>query len=130
MTSFPVTLPNLPTVWRGDPYSGICAMGDSASIDEAGAITVVNPVDLSTLGTSWTSQIRTSIAATLVAAEFAIDITHLADGYLILSLTGDQTFALRRGVPYGFDVQAAGGLTSPFTVWKGSLVVDGEWTRA
>ncbi len=120
--AYPITLPPL-TAWRGDPFSVTLRIKD-----QAGAV-----VDLSGYGSAWTSQLRTDLNAGAVEAAFTIDATHaadLTDPRLILSLTGVQTTTLQRESWYGFDIQATGGASTPFTVWQGKLRADGDWTHA
>lgn len=113
-------------VWRGDPLTITVTVKDSAG----------NPVNLTTYGSTFASQIRTSIDAATVTATFTVDATNAATGVLKLSLTGTQTAALKRttdkggNTSYGFDVQATDASGNNTTLVYGYLSVDGEWTHS
>lgn len=119
---YPIVLGSLPTIWRGDPYQLTLSMFQSDG---------TTPQDLTGFGSAWSSHMRAAIGSSVIAATWTVDVTHLTDGYVVLSLTDVQTAALRKGQSYGFDVQATGGTMTPFTVWQArSVAVDGEWTHA
>lgn len=88
----------------------------------------VTPVDLTTIGTAFTSQARISPDAK-TAIDITVDASRAAQGILLLSLDGTQTTAMNRST-YVFDVQATGGPLSPLTLYKGSLEVTKDVTHA
>lgn len=106
--------------WRGDPLTMELPLVTASG----------TPVDLAGYGTSWTALLRTSVLATTFIA-FTVDTSKVSDPddpRLILTLDGNQTAGMLEAL-YGFDVRASGGAVSPFTVWTGSLVMDGDYSR-
>lgn len=117
VVAYPITISRPPAIYRGDPYSLTVAMPNVSG----------SPVDLSQYGSAWTAMLRTSPDGT-PAINWTVDATHLAAGYVILSLTGATTAGLTEK-NYGFDIQATGGAVDPFTVWRCPAVsVLGDYT--
>lgn len=119
--TYPIVLTNVPTLWRGDPYSA------TVRVEKADG----TPQDLSPYGTAWAASLRLAFD-TLQHIDFTIDSSNAADPTdprLVLSLDATQSAALITGQTYGFDVQATGGARTPFTVFVGALPVDGDWTH-
>lgn len=121
VSGYPIPLPDVPVVYRGMPFDWKLVMHDADG----------NPVDLTAFGTTWDSELR--LCDTSQAAfPFNVDVTHLADGYIVLALTAAETSTMGRsdGAPlYEFDVRAQGGAETPFYVWAGKLATDGNVTR-
>lgn len=119
VVSYPIAIPDVPTIWRGDPFVW------QLTLQQANG----SAQDLTPFGTTWAASLRTSIDAQ-TSVDFAVDVSALTSGIVKLSLTAVQTASMHRGkAAYGFDVQASGGSISPFTVWRGSVNVDGEYTH-
>lgn len=72
---------NLDDAYRGDPYALALPMWND---------TVDPPTVLPLTGRTYQAQVRESPDA-LDSWDFAIDHTHLADGYIVLSLSAAQT---------------------------------------
>jgi len=117
VVNYPIRVADVPEVWRGDALRIKFSLSDSDG----------NPVDLNTFGDTWASMFR-SQATSSQHTDATVDTSHLADGYVIVSLTGDQTQALKQD-QYGYDVQATGGPLSPITIWTGVVNVSGDFTR-
>lgn len=121
LISYPIELPDEPRVWRGDPFDWTLALAAAESDDGE----LVDPVDLTGYGTSWAATARGGDAS----IDFDIDDEQAAAGWIVLLLSSEQTAALRPNARYQFDVQASGGTRTPFTVWTGSILAVGDYTR-
>lgn len=115
---YPITVQQTIQIYRGDASVPIKLLLTGPS----------GPIPLDGFGDTWECQLKVAPDAG-VAAEFIVDDTHVADGYVTLeSLSGEDTAALRAGEAYGADVQASGGTLSPFTVWRLAFYVEGDYT--
>lgn len=113
----PATL-NLDDAYRGDPYALALPMWDD---------TVDPPTVLVLTGRSYTAQVRENPDA-LDAWDFAIDHSHLGDGYIVLSLSGAQTAQMPENCWFDIEETITATLDKQ-TIIRGTFFVGRDITR-
>lgn len=105
------------TVVRGDAFTQPVTINDTSG----------NPVNLTSYGSSFASQLRGGPDYT-TSVPFTVDATNAATGQLVMSLTAEQTASMNLPVYY-FDIQVTGGTVSPQTPAQGVLIVFKDYTQ-